>query len=83
MNKKKLFQNIIQSRGKNVLFSDFQLILESFGYRLDRTKGSHRIYDHKYVHSSLNIQDENGQAKPYQVHQFLKAVEKHNLKLED
>ena len=83
MNKKKLFQNIIKNRGKNISFSDFQLILEAFGFRLDRTKGSHRIYDHKYAHSSLNIQDENGQAKPYQVQQFLKAVEKYNLKLED
>ena len=30
----------------------------------------------------LNLQDVNGQAKPYQVRQLLKLVERYNLKLE-
>jgi hypothetical protein len=31
----------------------------------------------------VNLQDVKGQAKPYQIKQFLKLVEKHNLKLEE
>ena len=31
----------------------------------------------------VNLQNVKGQAKPYQMRQFLKLVEKHNLKLED
>jgi hypothetical protein len=31
----------------------------------------------------VNLQDVKGQAKPYQIRQFLKLVEKHDVKLED
>jgi len=31
----------------------------------------------------VNLQNVRGQAKPYQMRQFLKLVEKHNLELED
>lgn len=31
----------------------------------------------------VNLQNVKGQAKPYQMRQFLKLVEKHDLKLED
>jgi len=31
----------------------------------------------------VNIKNDNGQAKPYQVNQFLSLIEKYNLKLED
>jgi hypothetical protein len=31
----------------------------------------------------VNLQDVKGQAKPYQIRQFLKLVEKHDFKLED
>ena len=31
----------------------------------------------------VNLQEVKGQAKPYQIRQFLKLVERYNLKLED
>jgi len=31
----------------------------------------------------LNLQPDRGQAKPYQIRQFLEIVEEHELKLED
>jgi hypothetical protein len=31
----------------------------------------------------LNLQEVHGEAKPYQIRQFLRIVERHNLRLED
>jgi len=83
VNKKKLFQDIIQSRGKNVLFLDFMAVLEAFGFRLDRVNGSHHIYVHKSMKLLISIQSDGKDAKPYQIKQFLILVEKFNLKMEE
>lgn len=45
---------------------------------------SHRRFVHPVAGIYLNIQPEaQGTAKPYQVRQFLKEVDKHGLRLED
>jgi hypothetical protein len=31
----------------------------------------------------INLQEVKGEAKPYQIRQFLKIVERHDLRLED
>ena len=36
---------------------------------------------HKNVPELLNIQNVNGEAKPYQIKQFLRLVERYNLKM--
>ncbi len=38
---------------------------------------------HKRVVELVNLQAVNGEAKPYQVRQFLKLVERYKLRLED
>ena len=38
---------------------------------------------HPDVPRPLNLQEVGGQAKPYQVRQFLKLIELYNLSLED
>ncbi|MGI8774558.1 MAG: type II toxin-antitoxin system HicA family toxin [Actinomycetota bacterium] len=49
-------------------FSDFQRLLEGFGWTLDRQEGSHQVYRHPSVPERLSVQpDRNGQAKPYQI----------------
>ena len=45
--------------------------------------GSHHIFVQSDVPELVNLQNVKGQAKPYQMRQFLKLVEKHDLKLED
>jgi hypothetical protein len=80
--KKKFFKQILNSK-KNVKFNDFTSLAESFGFTLDRTDGSHHIYKHKKVAELLNLQNVNGEAKPYQIKQFLNFVEKYSLKMED
>ena len=68
---------------KNVRFEKFCKIVEIFGFRLRGGKGSHRIYVHDGVREFLNLQNVNGRAKPYQVRQFLKIVEKYRLLKEE
>ena len=72
----------IEDSQKNVRYSDFVILIEAFGFEYDRTKESHAIYKHVRVPKIINIQDDNGQAKPYQVKQFLKLIRNYNLKLE-
>lgn len=82
--KQKLYQRLINNQ-KNVKFSDLIAVVESFGFILDRIRGSHRVYKHPGVfHEFLILQpDRNGQAKPYQIKQFLSLVEHYNLRMED
>ena len=82
MNKRKLLQQILVNQ-KNVKFNDFVTILEAFGFCRARTDGSHTIFRNDSVKEIINIQDVNGEAKPYQIKQFFSLVEKYNLKMED
>ena len=42
-------------------------------------KGSHRVFVREGVKELLNFQDVKGKAKPYQVRQFIKLIEKYSL----
>ena len=57
--------------------------MRAFGFRLSRISGSHHIFTHPRIPELVNLQDVRGQAKPYQVRQFMKLVERYNLQLED
>ena len=82
MNKKKLFQQILNNL-KNVKYNDFVIILEAFGFNRTRGEGSHNIYKNEAVKEIINIQNVNGEAKPYQIRQFFSIVETYNLKMEE
>ena len=82
MNKQKLLRQILNNQ-KNVKFNDFVTILEAFGFFLSRTGGSHNIFKNSLVNEIINIQNVNGEAKPYQIKQFFSLVEKYNLKMEE
>jgi hypothetical protein len=38
---------------------------------------------HSNIPELVNLQEVKGEAKPYQIRQFLKLVERHNLRLEE
>ena len=73
------------SRGdvQNVAFKDFCRLIEQFGFSRVRTGGSHRIYAHPAIQELVNLQDVGGEAKPYQIRQALRLIERYNLPLED
>jgi len=82
MKRRKLLQKIIGS-AKNIRFEEMVNLVKGFGFKLSRTDGSHHIFARPDIPELVNLQDVKGQAKPYQIRQFLKLVEKHNLRLED
>ncbi len=81
--KQKLFEKIL-SGSKNVRFEDFVTLLLAFGFELDRARGSHQVFKHPKTPELLSVQPtQNGQAKPYQVRQFLSLIEEYDLKMEN
>jgi len=58
-------------------------LVEAFGFELKRVSGSHHIFAQAGIPELVNLQDVDGQAKPYQIRQFLKLVERYALSLEE
>ena len=83
MNRKRLLARLLEGSVSNVLFTDMVSPAKGFGFRLVRTSGSHHIFAHDGIPEFINLQNAHGQAKPYQIRQLMRLVEKHNLTLED
>lgn len=80
MNKRKLLKKLLASPN-NVRFDDACGLVEAFGFQLVRISGSHHIFSHPAIPELVNLQEVSGQAKPYQVRQFLRLVERNHLTL--
>ena len=78
---KKLLQRLARGQLSNVPFADMVTLVEAFGFKHARTAGSHHIYCHPGIPELINLQNVKGEAKPYQVRQFLRLVEKYNIRL--
>lgn len=79
---RKTLQRIL-SGSWNIRFAEMTALVEAFGFHLSRIRGSHHIFAHPDVPELVNLQEVKGEAKPYQVRQFLKLVERHHLRLEE
>ncbi|MHB8576620.1 MAG: type II toxin-antitoxin system HicA family toxin [Dehalococcoidia bacterium] len=82
MNRRRLLRRLLDG-SLNVSFTDMTNLAQGFGFRLARVRGSHHIFVHPDIPELVNLQEIDGQTKPYQVRQFLKLVERHDLHLED
>ena len=71
----------ILAGSRNIRFDDMTALVRAFGFRESRVSGSHHIFTHPGIPELVNLQEVSGQAKPYQVRQFLKLVERYNLAL--
>lgn len=67
----------------NVRFLEVGSLVEAFGFKLSRISGGHHIFTHPEMREIVNLQNVNGQAKSYQVKQFLKLVERYDLELKE
>ncbi len=83
MNRRKLLARLARGAVTNVAFADLEKLAEGLGFELRRVSGSHHIYGHPGVEELLNLQEVRGQAKPYQVRQLLRLVERYGLQLRD
>jgi len=77
----KLWEHI-QRNVQNIRFSDFCRLVEWFGFTRKGGKGSHQTYFHPKIREILDLQPLGGQAKPYQIKQFLRLLESHKLEKE-
>ena len=77
----RLLQKLL-SGSKHIRFTEAVACAEAFGFRLSRVHGSHHIYIHANVPELLNLQNVHGQAKPYQIKQLLRLIERYNLPME-
>jgi predicted RNA binding protein YcfA (HicA-like mRNA interferase family) len=66
---------------RNVSFRDMVHLLEGFGFGLIRVNGSHHIFSHPAVKELVNLQEVGGEAKPYQIRQFMRLIERYNITL--
>lgn len=83
VNRRRLLARLLAGALQNVAFADLANLAEGFGFRLSRSSGSHHVFVRPGIPELLNLQDVRGQAKPYQIRQFLRLVERHNLHLEE
>jgi predicted RNA binding protein YcfA (HicA-like mRNA interferase family) len=83
VNRRRLLRRLAQGALQNVAFSDIRHLVEDFGFKLSRISGSHHVFVHPGIPELVNLQEVGGQAKPYQIRQFLRLVERYNLKMEE
>jgi predicted RNA binding protein YcfA (HicA-like mRNA interferase family) len=81
MNPKRPLARIAAGHLRNVRFREMEALVLAFGFRLARIEGSHHIYLHDSVNEQLNLQEVSGEAKPYQIRQFLRLVERYDLRM--
>lgn len=75
----KLYEQLLAHSGGSISFRDFERLLEAFGWKQKRTKGSHRHYAHANVPTVLTINPDGKSAHRYQVRLLLEFVEEYGL----
>lgn len=75
----KLWEHIQRSL-HNIRFNDFCRLVEWFGFLRKGGKGSHQTYFYPGVKEIIDLQPLRGEAKPYQIRQFLRLVQMYQLK---
>jgi predicted RNA binding protein YcfA (HicA-like mRNA interferase family) len=83
MNRRRLLRRLSAGDLHNVRLDDLIELMEGFGFREARIEGSHHVFVHPDVMELVNVQNVRGEAKPYQIRQFLRLVERYNLRLKD
>ena len=78
-----LLQRILAGRSDaNLRFDDLRVLLRELGF-IERVRGSHHIFRREGVAERINLQRDNGQAKPYQVRQVRHVILKYGLKVNE
>jgi predicted RNA binding protein YcfA (HicA-like mRNA interferase family) len=85
MRPKRLLNRLQAGSFNNVSFTDFVQLLEALGFQLrEHRGGSHSMYKHPAIGEKMNVQPlRNGDAKPYQIRQLVRLIERYDLSLED
>jgi len=62
----------------NIRFDDLCQLLRYLGFE-ERVRGSHHMFRREGVEEKINLQRDDGKAKPYQVRQVRAAILKYRL----
>lgn len=81
MDERKLLIRLARGDLANVAFGGARRLLEALGFELRRVSGSHHVFAHPDIAELLNLQSVRGQAKPYQLRQLVRLVERYDLRL--
>jgi len=76
--RRRLLQRLLSS-SNNIRLAEAVACAEAFGFRLSRISGSHHLYVHPDSPELVHLQNVNGKAKPSQVKQLLRLIERYNL----
>lgn len=80
---KRLYEHILLRRSDaNVSFEALCGLLERLGFER-RIRGGHHIFSKSDLKEILNLQPNNGKAKPYQVKQIREILLRYELRLGD
>jgi predicted RNA binding protein YcfA (HicA-like mRNA interferase family) len=75
----RILQRILEGRSDaNIRFEDLCQLLRCLGFE-ERIRGSHHNFRRAGVEEKINIQRDNGNAKPYQVRQVRRVILKYQL----
>ncbi len=83
MNSRALLRRLAGGNLANIRSDDLRRLLGDLGFERVRMRGSHEIYAHPAIAELVNLQDVHGQAKPYQLRQLLRLIERYDLQLEE
>jgi predicted RNA binding protein YcfA (HicA-like mRNA interferase family) len=83
MDERKLLKRLARGDVANVDFGDLCALAEALGFEPRRVSGSHHVFTHPDIPQLINLQSVRGQAKPYQIRQLVRLVERYDLRLED
>ena len=83
MRPRRLLARLASGHFQNVSFADARALVEAAGFAILRIEGSHHIFSHPAIPELVNLQNVSGEAKPYQLRQFLKLLERYDLRLGD
>lgn len=68
---------------KSLRFAELRQLAECFGWEYARQEGSHVMYKRQASIQLMNFQNDDGDAKPYQVRQLLRAIDDLGLRAPD
>jgi hypothetical protein len=79
----RLLDRILGGDVGNVEFGDLVKLVTALGFREVGGRGGHRVFAREGVIELVNLQQDKGQAKPYQVRQIVTLVRRYDLQLVD
>ena len=69
--------------GGNLTFAEFRLLLEAYGWTLDRVGGSHHVYRHPLTARPFPVTPDGKDARRYQLKQARDMIELFGLRMDD